>query len=181
MILLSSICYSASFKLGFSKNYQYFKDYDETFSAGNYYYLGFGYNFSITDKTSFSFESLLGYNDSDNEFNDKYNVGTVKTILAFIDIPAYFTYSINEYVSLYSGGYISLPIIIQGESAEHAEGTEIENVKYDDSAVGGLLTGVKIPVLGFYIDLRYKLGLITLYRNTTVFEHNFAFFIGTGF
>ncbi len=181
MILLSSMCYSASFKIGASANYEYFKDYDETFSAGNYYYLGFGYNFSITDKTSFSFESLLGYNDSDNEFNKTHEINGVNSILVFFDFPFYFNYKLNDYISLYSGGYFLLPVIMQGGAEDSSEETEEINIEYNQFPIGGLLMGVKIPVFMFYIDLRYKLGLLTFYENTTVFDHSFAFFVGTDF
>ncbi len=182
MILLSSICWSASFKIGASANYQYITDFDESYFNGGALSLGFGYNFEINQNLSFSFETLLDLGLVGIGFQ-----GNDSTLLQFAvaELPFYFKYKLSgTNNNLYMGGYLYQPFLM---AAISEESTERPNPKYDkvenkeSFPLGGLLTGITIPIGNSFVDIRYKIDILTIYQNITLLENQIAIYFCTSY
>ncbi len=182
IILLSSMCYSASFKLGVSANYQYITDFDESYFNGGALSLGFGYNFEINENLSFTFETLfdLGIIGGGFSGNDSKHLQ-----LAIVELPFYINLKLKHNSNLYVGGYLYQHILgaspMDDDSAEESI-AKYEKAKYQDNPpFGGVLTGITIPVGNFFIDLRYKLDILPKYRNITLLENQIAIYFCTSY
>ncbi len=181
MILLSSMCYSVSFKLGVSANYQYFNDYDELYLNGFALYLGAGFKFDASDLISINFETLMFLNTGGSKFFSDYNVSNTAKPVFGVEIPVYLNFNINNKLNFYAGGFGYVNIISTHENPNIAPGTDILDVKYNDFLLGGILIGTRLPLNRLFIDIRYKFGLHSEFKIPEMHNHQISVFFCTSY
>ncbi len=118
MILLSSMCYSASFKMGFSKNYQYFKDYGGFKDNGATFSLGMGFQFDIASNVSLNFETLVNMNSFSDDFLYDHYASNVSVPEVSVEIPVFIEIKTQNHFNFYFGGYSCIPLIIPSVSVD---------------------------------------------------------------
>ncbi len=179
--------YSAGFKGGiFVSVYNYEKANESKITPG--ISIGGIENFDISQSFSFNVELLLNvytksFGFTEKEGNDNFHYYQYSDEMFKVEIPVYAKCNVYKFINIYAG--ISYNIYngvsetackcIPPEDAEF----EIIHANYNMHKQFNILGGVEFNFDNFFIDLRYKHPLNSIYTNDNVFENQIMLLISS--
>ncbi len=181
MILLSSMCYSASFKLGLGINFQQIPKNNDFYKNGTSFISGFDYKFNLSDYISFNFETLLYISLGGSRIFEDYQISTRKMPFFGFELPVYFVFKHFDNILPYIGGYLNYDLLSFNEDANIECVSNCKDAIYRDYPSGGLLAGVKFPLNSGFFDVRYKYGMYSVFEYPKVYDHKISAYFCTSY
>lgn len=181
LFLWNSICFSVSFKTGYTKTYQYFKDYNIIYSNNHTLNIGAGFSFDLNDVYSLNFDTIFNFSNYCKKFLNEYNATIKQTPIVSFELPFYLKIVLDDKFNLLFGVYAWIPLKKSYQKVDFESNEKTLTIEYNNFISGGIFAGLEYKIDKISFEIRYKYGFKTFYEKPVVYDNDFSLFFNVEF